>query len=59
MRAQTKTVRDLLKLLEGLDPETELWVQDTRDDNECWPIVNLPEVATIVRTTLNYASGWF
>ena len=44
---KAKTVGDLLNLLKGLDPQTELWCQDVGDDNECFPIVNLPEITTI------------
>jgi hypothetical protein len=45
----TKTVGDSLNLLKDLDPNTELWCQDIGDGNECWPIVNLPDVLTIAK----------
>ena len=53
-----KTVGDLLSLLGGLDPKTELWTQDVGDANECWPVINLPEIVTIANVYYGEEKMW-
>ena len=57
MKSKIKTVGDLLDLLKELDPNTELWVQNVKDDQECLPVINLPRIKTIIKMTYEYISG--
>ena len=41
-----KTVGDLIDLLKNIDPKTELWCRDVKED-DCWPVLNLPTVCEI------------